>query len=55
MPAADDAYYISYTFTAVDGEDLVITVTQHNSNNSWHLYGLSNEIVYPKGMIMLLH
>ena len=54
MPAADDAYYISYTFEAVDGENLVITVTQHNSNASWHLYGLSNEIFYPAGMIMIL-
>jgi hypothetical protein len=43
MAAANDAYYISYVYTAVSGQDLVITATQQNLNNSWHLYGLSNE------------
>ena len=43
MAAANDAYYISYTFTAVAGQDLVITATQNNLNYSWHLYGISNE------------
>ena len=47
MAAANDAYFISYTFTAVAGQDLVITATQNNQNNSWHLYGLSNEEVPP--------
>ena len=44
----NQAYYINYRFTAVAGEDLVITVTQSNpaGNNSWHLYGLSNQEVY---------
>ena len=41
----NDAYYINYEFTAVAGEDLVITVTQDGDNMSWHLYGLSNELV----------
>jgi len=44
---ANDAYYISYQFTAVAGEDLVISVTQENTNQSWHLYGLTNEIAEP--------
>jgi hypothetical protein len=45
--AENDAYYINYRFTAVTGENLVIKVTQHNANNSWHLYGMSCEQVQP--------
>jgi len=41
----NDAYYINYQFTAVEGEDLVITVTQHINTYSWHLYGLTNQEV----------
>jgi hypothetical protein len=44
---ANDAYYINYQFTAVAGEDLVITLTQDIYNESWHLYGLTNEIAGP--------
>ena len=44
---ANDAYYINYQFTAVAGEDLVITATQNLANESWHLYGLINEIDEP--------
>ena len=40
----NDAYYISYQFTAVEGEDLVITATQHVNTYSWHLYGLTNQV-----------
>jgi len=40
---ANDAYYINYQFKAVPGEDLVITLTQSFVNQSWHLYGLSNQ------------
>jgi hypothetical protein len=43
----NDAYYINYEFTAVAGEDLVITLTQDIYNYSWHLYGLTNEIAGP--------
>ena len=43
----NDAYYINYQFTAVAGEDLVITLTQDIYNYSWHLYGLTNEIAGP--------
>ncbi|MDP6525987.1 MAG: Ig-like domain-containing protein [Kiritimatiellia bacterium] len=43
MAAGNDAYYISYIFTAVAGQDLEITATQNNINESWHLYGVSNE------------
>ncbi len=39
----NDAYYINYEFTAVAGEDLVITLTQDIFNYSWHLYGLTNQ------------
>ncbi|MHC4519501.1 MAG: discoidin domain-containing protein, partial [Planctomycetota bacterium] len=39
----NDAYYINYEFTAVAGEDLLITLTQDLYNQSWHLYGLSNQ------------
>ncbi len=45
---ANDAYYINYQFTAVAGEDMVITLTQENDNQSWHLYGLSNEQAGPQ-------
>ncbi|MES2470449.1 MAG: PEP-CTERM sorting domain-containing protein [Verrucomicrobiota bacterium] len=45
MPAANTAYYINYRFTAVAGQNLVITATQSNLNQSWHLYGLSNQVV----------
>lgn len=41
----NDAYYINYRFTAVAGEDLVITATQDIANSSWHLYGLTNQVV----------
>jgi len=40
----NDAYYINYQFTAVAGENLVITLTQPLFNQSWHLYGLSNQV-----------
>jgi len=45
MANGNDAYYINYQFTAVEGEDLVITLTQDNDNYSWHLYGLTNQEV----------
>lgn len=44
----NDAYYINYQFTAVAGEDLVITVTQDFFNYSWHLYGLTNQEFSPE-------
>ena len=47
MPKDNDAYYINYEFTAVAGQDLVITLTQDLSNQSWHLYGLSNQLFSP--------
>jgi len=43
----NDAYYINYQFTAVAGQNLVITATQDNYNYSWHLYGLSNQEFSP--------
>jgi hypothetical protein len=47
MPNDNDAYYINYEFTAVAGEDLVITLTQDLFNQSWHLYGLTNQEYSP--------
>ncbi len=44
MANGNDAYYINYQFTAVEGQDLVITLTQEKNNNSWHLYGLTNQV-----------
>jgi len=43
----NDAYYVNYQFTAVTDQDLVITATQNLFNQSWHLYGLTNEIAGP--------
>ena len=43
----NDAYYINYQFTAVAGQDMVVTATQNLTNQSWHLYGLTNEIAKP--------
>ena len=45
MPSDNTAYYINYEFTAVAGEDLVITLSQDLLNQSWHLYGLTNQEV----------
>lgn len=47
--ATGDAYYINYRYTAVAGENLVITVAnQSGSNASWHLYGFTNQVVVPE-------
>jgi len=54
MAAANTAYYINYPFTAVAGQNLVITATQHIANGSWHLYGLTNEMVPPSGTLILI-
>ncbi|MFT5122079.1 MAG: hypothetical protein ACI97B_000706 [Verrucomicrobiales bacterium] len=51
MATGNQAYYISYTFTAVSGADLVITATQQNLNNSWHLYGISNQLTEPSAAL----
>jgi len=47
MPSDNTAYYINYEFTAVAGEDLVITLTQDLLNQSWHLYGITNQEYSP--------
>ena len=44
----NQAYYISYLFTAGPSGELVITATQQNYNNSWHLYGISNQEAGPR-------
>ena len=43
LSSDNDAYYINYQFKAVSGQDLVITLTQSLTNQSWHLYGLTNQ------------
>lgn len=55
MGAANDAYYISYRFTAVSGEDLVITATQPIPTFAWHLYGITNEVIPPAGTVILIN
>jgi hypothetical protein len=54
MDAVNDAYYINYPFTAVSSGNLVITVTQHDANDSWHLYGITNEVIPPSGTLILI-
>lgn len=54
MAAPTEAYYISYIFTAKAGEDLVITSRQHVQDNSWHLYGITNEAIFSKTTIMMI-
>lgn len=44
LSAADRPYAIRYRFTA-DSDTLTITFTQQNANQSWHLYGLTNQVV----------
>ncbi|MCP4452754.1 MAG: hypothetical protein GY809_14925, partial [Planctomycetes bacterium] len=43
LSSDNDAYYINYQFKAVSGQDLVITLTQSLTNQSWHLYGITNQ------------
>ena len=50
----NDAYYINYRFTAVAGQDLVITATQVSNGASWHLYGLSNQVAVPEPSTLAL-
>ncbi len=54
MPAANTAYFISYHFTAVAGQDLVITATQPSATWSWHLYGLTTEVVPPPRLVSIV-
>ena len=45
MPNATDSYFINYRYTAVAGQDLVITAANSvGSAASWHLYGFSNQV-----------
>jgi hypothetical protein len=44
LPGGNQAYYISYTYTAGPDGALTITANQQNQNNSWHLYGLSTQV-----------
>lgn len=54
MPTDASAYYISYAFRGVAGEDLVITATQYTEEASWHLYGLTCEVVPPRGTLVTI-
>ncbi|MDY0169808.1 MAG: autotransporter-associated beta strand repeat-containing protein [Thermoguttaceae bacterium] len=44
--ASNQAYAISYRFTA-ESPVLNVTLTQAASNQSWHLYGVSNQVLNP--------
>jgi hypothetical protein len=44
-PDPQEAYYINYRFTAVAGENLVITLDPYDGEHTYHLYGLTNEVV----------
>lgn len=46
----DDVYALSYSFTADSGE-VSITFDQFNTNQSWHIYGLSNELLSGNNVI----
>ncbi len=50
-----NSYYINYRYTAVAGQDLVITAANAvGSNASWHLYGFTNQVVpEPSGAALL--
>ena len=41
--AVDDSYYISYTYQATSTQNLRVFFDQE-TNNSWHLYGLTNQV-----------
>lgn len=42
----NDAWYINYRYTAVAGENLVVTSQIKNTQGaSWHLYALTNQVV----------
>jgi len=44
--SAGDAFYLSYRYTAVTGEDLVVKSQINNSAGaSWHVYALTNQVV----------
>jgi len=47
FPDSDQAYYLSYSYTAGPEGILNITAIQQNYNHSWHLYGLSNQVSGP--------
>lgn len=52
---AGDAYYINYRYTAVAGQNLVITTTINNTAGaSWHYYALTNQVVPEPGSLVLL-
>ena len=56
MPNATDSYFINYRYTAVAGQDLVITAANAvGSNASWHLYGFSNQIALGLGEDLLVN
>jgi len=53
MPNANDSYYINYRYTA-SGSSLTWTATNQSTNASWHLYGLTNQVVPEPSSLALL-
>lgn len=52
---AGDAFYISYTYTAVASQNLVITSQINNTAGaSWHLYALTNQVIPEPGTFAML-
>ena len=53
--ASDEIYYINYRYTAVASEDLEVTFTiANNSNASFHVYGITNQVVPEPSSLALL-
>ena len=51
--SATQAYALDYKFIA-SGTSETVTFTQTSSNNSWHLYGVSNQAVPEPASVGLL-
>jgi PEP-CTERM motif len=51
--AVNDAFMLSYRFTA-DANQVAISLAQANNNQSWHFYGVTNEVVPEPASVGLL-
>ncbi len=51
--AVNDAFILSYRFTA-DADRVVVSLAQANNNQSWHFYGVTNEVVPEPASVGLL-
>jgi hypothetical protein len=54
MPAVNDSYYLNYRYAAT-GNNLVFTAANSaGSNASFHLYGMTNQVVPEPSVVLLL-